>query len=220
MDARFLHEKLSALRGVGSLNNMLETIVQEKPVMRRSVLNPNGVMNSPGVGTSSPTSGTPRPRGSIDLDGLQKTTARQNSTGATNAMPNNLAARPSPFARRGLASLFGGASANASTNASASSLNLVPESGVITREGSPAPGFSSRGAMQIGSSGGATPNREEGRASPPPGPSPPQTPGTNSISPPPKETNGANLNQGDGSNTVEPENQEGAITSGPSDEQT
>ncbi|KIM19939.1 hypothetical protein M408DRAFT_334212 [Serendipita vermifera MAFF 305830] len=226
VDARYLHEKLSALRGVGSLNNMLETIVQEKMVMRKSVLNPNGVPSSPGVGgNNSPggiTSGTPRPRGSIDLDGLQKSTAaRQNSTGGASAVPiNNLAARPSPFARRGFASLFGGPSGTAgaagaaatsstSNNASSSSLNQVSESGVITREGSPGPG-ASYSRMQIGSSSGvATPNTtEEARAASPSvsGPSPPHTPGTNAFSPrSSRQIDIASPNEGgNSSNQVEP----------------
>ena len=174
------------MRGAGSLNNMLETIVQEKPIMRKSVLNPNGVVNSPGAESSNQANSTPRPRGSIDLDGMPKSKARQNSMNVATA-PNNLAARPSPFAKRGLASLFGGATAssiaNNSANASSSSLNLASESGVITREGSPALGVPSGGALMIGSSGGVTPNTEGGRASPATAPSPPRTPGSASFGP-------------------------------------
>jgi hypothetical protein len=212
-DARFLYERLSAARGAASLNNMLETIVQEKPVMRKSVLNPNGVVNSPG---GEGNTGTPRPRGSIDLDGLQKSKARQNSTNVSSAMPNNLAARPSPFAKRGLASLFGGATASgiaSSNNASSSSLNLASDPGVITREGSPGLGVPSGGALMIGSSGGVTPNMEDGRASPIP--SPPRTPGSASFSPRQKPT--SPLVQGDNSSTTaERGTQEGAgDTEGP-----
>lgn len=208
-DARFLYERLSAARGAASLNNMLETIVQEKPVMRKSVLNPNGVVNSPGGESNN---GTPRPRGSIDLDGLQKSKARQNSTNVSSAMQSNLAARPSPFAKRGLASLFGGATASSiasSNNASSSSLNLASDSGVITREGPPGLGVPSEGALMIGSSGGVTPNMEDGRASPTALPSPPRTPGSASFSPRQKPT--SPLTQGDStSTTAERGTQEGA----------
>ena len=36
MDARFIHEQLSALNGVGTISAMLETVVSEKYVLRRS----------------------------------------------------------------------------------------------------------------------------------------------------------------------------------------
>jgi hypothetical protein len=87
---------------------MLETIVQEKSVRTKSVLYPNGVANGgiakSGTGSavignnSSPTPGNRTP-----------TTPAGTSTPqpplGTNSNPSNLANRPSPFAKRGLAGL-------------------------------------------------------------------------------------------------------------------
>lgn len=170
-DARFFHEKLSTLPGVNFPSTMLETVVQEKPVMRRSVLNPNGVpVSGPSEGDSAGDS-APRPRGSIDLHG-SRSSPRQSNAGTSGPAINNIAARPSPFARRAFGNLFGGANAN-SSNAS----QVAPPSS-IAREGSPTPVTpQTQGSMTaIGSSGPATPELEPGRASPSARLSPPHTP--------------------------------------------
>ena len=108
-DARFVHEKLSALRGASALSNMLETIVQEKGVRTKSVLYPNGVANGgiakSGTGSTSATIGnyssTPGNRTPTTPAG---TSTPQSPLGA-NSNPSSLANRPSPFAKRGLAGL-------------------------------------------------------------------------------------------------------------------
>jgi hypothetical protein len=101
-----VHEKLSALRGASALSNMLETIVQEKSVRTKSVLYPNGVANGgiaksgtgggpAAIGNNSPTPGYQTP-----------TTPTRTSTPQPPLGTNsNLANRPSPFAKRGLAGL-------------------------------------------------------------------------------------------------------------------
>jgi vacuolar protein sorting-associated protein 54 len=189
-DARFLHEKLSALRGVGSLNNMVVTIVQEKAIVPKTVLNPNGVANGVKSGSPVPSSSTstPRPRGSIDLQSQPRSSTRQSSSGI-NATSNNLAARPSPFAKRTLANLFGG---EATTNsANSSSISLASASGVSTQEGSSGlatPQFQGGGLAAVGSSGGVTPEIMDGRGSPVTLPSPPRTPGSTAFNPASKES--------------------------------
>jgi vacuolar protein sorting-associated protein 54 len=172
-DARFFHEKLSTLPGVNFPSTMLETVVQEKPVMRRSVLNPNGVV------VSGPSDGdnagdlAPRPRGSIDLQGASRSSPRQTTANSSGPSINNIAARPSPFARRALGNLWGGINANLA-NASQASL-----SSSTTREGSPTPTTpQTQGSniAAIGSSGPGTPELESGRALPAGQLSPPHTP--------------------------------------------
>lgn len=179
-DARFLHEKLSGLRDVGSLNNMVVTIVQEKPIMSQTVTSPNGVangVNPPGSSVLANAS-TPRPRGSIDLQAQPRSNTRQSTLGATT---NNLAARPSPFAKRTLASLFGGGEAATSNSPNSSSISLAStqdgSSGLLTPQLQE--GIS--GLAAVGSSGGVTPEMLDGRGSPITSsslPSPPRTPGS------------------------------------------
>jgi vacuolar protein sorting-associated protein 54 len=190
-DARFLHEKLSALRGVGSLNNMVVTIVQEKVIMPKTVLNPNGVANGvkPGSPVPSSSTSTPRPRGSIDLQAQPRSNTRQNTLGSgVSVTSNNLAARPSPFAKRTLANLFGGEATMNSANSSSISL----ASGISTQEGSSGlvtPQLQGGGGgLAVGSSGGVTPEIMDGRASPVTLPSPPRTPGSIPFNPASKES--------------------------------
>lgn len=170
-DARFLHEKISALRGAGSLSNMLETIVQEKPIVRPGASNANGITNGAATqNSSSPSSSTPRPRGSIDLQAQPKPNVRQNSTSSPLSGLNNIAARPSPFSRARFANLLGGQAT--SSDAAAGSTSNINES----REDTSIPGTPS-GSLVVGSSGVPTPALDEGRASPVAAPSPPHTPG-------------------------------------------
>lgn len=134
VDARYLHENLSALRGAASLSNMLETIVQEKAVQRTG--NMRGSMDQQqqalGLGTPSTFSGT------------------------------SPSTRPSPFAKRGLAGLFGN-----NRNSSVSSLD---------GGGSPVPGSSTTDL--VGSDGGS----QVINITPAVAPSPPGTPGTALLS--------------------------------------
>ena len=160
-DARFVHEKLSALRGASALSNMLETIVQEKGVRTKSVLYPNGVTNGgiakSGPGSTSATIGnyssTP---GNRTPTTPAMTSTPQPPLGA-NSNPSSLANRPSPFAKRGLAGLglLGGA-----VSASNSSLGS-------TRPGSPA-AFDAPGKV--------TPTTETGSVGDDGGEHPTQTP--------------------------------------------
>ena len=131
-DARFVHEKLSALRGASALSNMLETIVQEKSVRTKSVLYPNGVANGgiakSGAGSAPAiignNSSTPGNRTPTTPAGIS---TPQTPLG-TNSNLSNPANRPSPFAKRGLTGLglFSGV-----ISGSSSSLGS-------TRSGSPA----------------------------------------------------------------------------------
>ena len=171
-DARFLHEKISALRGAGSLSNMLETIVQEIPVVRPGASSVNGISNGAATqNSSSPSVSTPRPRGSIDLQAQQKPNVRQNNPGPS---LNNIAARPSPFSRARFANLLGGQTTPGEAVSSNSSLNG-------SREDTTIPGTPS-GSLIVGSSGVPTPALDEGRASPVAAPSPPHTPDPTSVS--------------------------------------
>ncbi|KAG8823097.1 hypothetical protein FRC19_004623 [Serendipita sp. 401] len=178
-DARFLHEKLSTLRGASSLSNILETIVQEKSILRKTVLNPNGAVDGLGLQSNAILSNsTPRPRGSIDLQQQPRFAVRSNTLGGQGANLNNIAARPSPFARRNFANLFGG---GGSTNANSSNASLASTS---TRDDSSTPGTPSTQTMglTVGSSGVATPELAEGgRASPARVPSPPYTPSSVAV---------------------------------------
>ncbi|KAG8787950.1 hypothetical protein FRC15_007011 [Serendipita sp. 397] len=178
-DARFLHEKLSTLRGASSLSNILETIVQEKSILRKTVLNPNGAVDGLGLQSNAILSNsTPRPRGSIDLQQQPRSAVRSNTLGGQGANLNNIAARPSPFARRNFANLFGG---GGSTNANSSNASLASTS---TRDDSSTPGTPSTQTMglTVGSSGVATPELAEGgRASPARVPSPPYTPSSVAV---------------------------------------
>jgi hypothetical protein len=192
-DARFLHEKLSALRGIGSLNNMVVTIVQEKAIVPKTELNPNGVANGVKSGGPAPGSSTstPRPRGSIDLQSQSpRLNTRQNTLGSgINVTSNNLAARPSPFAKRTLANLFGGEVTTNSANSS--SISLASASGVSTQEGSSGlatPQLQGGGLAAVGSSGGVTPEIMDGRGSPITLPSPPRTPGSTAFNSASKES--------------------------------
>ena len=118
VDARFVHEKLSALRGASALSNMLETIVQEKSVRTKSVLYPNGVANS-GIaksGTGAAAIGnSPSTPGNRTPTTPSGTNTPQLPPGI-NSNQSNLANRPSPFAKRGLAGLglLGGVVSNSS----------------------------------------------------------------------------------------------------------
>lgn len=109
-DARFVHEKLSALRGASALSNMLETIVQEKAVRTKSVLYPNGVANGgiakSGTGSASATIGNSSTPGNR----TPTTPSTPQPPLGANSNPSSVANRPSPFAKRGLAGLglFGG----------------------------------------------------------------------------------------------------------------
>jgi hypothetical protein len=128
IDARFVHEKLSALRGASALSNMLETIVQEKSVRTKSILNPNGVVND-GIAKSGTGSSTIAAIGNNSPAPGNRTPTTTTRTGTPQPPPANaLANRPSPFAKRGLAGLglVGGV-----VSGSNSSL-------VSTRSGSPA----------------------------------------------------------------------------------
>lgn len=133
LDARFLHEKLTALRGASSLSNMLETIVQEKGVKAKSVLYPNGVAASttklngedqrPSQSPSAAVLSHPLRNGSIDEG------ARAKSPPPVAAPPTNpLASRPSPFAKRGLVGLGIVGSNNSSLNSVVGSRSVSPGS--------------------------------------------------------------------------------------------
>ena len=137
-DARFVHEKLSALRGASALSNMLETIVQEKSVRTKSVLYPNGVANG-GIAKSGTGSAPAVIGNNMSTPGNRTpTTPPRASTPqpplGTNSNPSNLANRPSPFAKRGLAGLGLLSGVVSSSNSSLGS----------TRPGSPA-GFDASG---------------------------------------------------------------------------
>ena len=143
VDACFVHEKLSALRGASALSNMLETIVQEKSVRTKSVLYPNGVANG-GIaksGTAAPVIGNNSSIPGNRTPTMPTRTNTPQSPLGTNINPNSLANRPSPFAKRGLAGLglLGGVVSGSNTSL------------VSTRSGSPAD-----------SSGRGTPTTETG----------------------------------------------------------